>query len=100
MSWRALENYIVDPARIAVIGAGHAGRGLASYLAIHRFDVSLYNRSIANIKRISKRGGIKVHGIFEAFAKLSLVTDNIAKAIEDRDIIIIIVPAQAHTFIA
>jgi len=100
MSWSALENDTVDPIRVAVIGAGHAGRGLASYLAIHGFDVSLYNRTITNIKKISKRGGIKVYGLFEAFANLSLITDNIAKAIEDRDILIIVVPAQAHTLIA
>ncbi len=100
MSWRALENHTIDSARIAIIGAGHAGRGIAGYLSIHGFDVSLYNRTIANVQRLSKRGGIKVHGFFEAFANLSLVTDDIAKAIEDRDIIIIIVPAQAHTFIA
>ena len=100
MSDSASENYIVDPIRVAVLGAGHAGRGLASYLSIHGFDVSLYNRTIANVKRISERGGIKVQGLFETFAHISLVTDNIAKAIEDRDILIIIVPAQAHTFIA
>jgi opine dehydrogenase len=100
MSWRALENYSVDPTRVAVLGAGHAGRGLASYLSIHGFDVSLYNRTIANVKRISKRGGIKVLGLFETFAHLPLVTDDIAKAVQDRDVLIIIVPAQAHTFFA
>ncbi len=100
MSGSASENYTVDPIRVAVLGAGHAGRGLASYLSIHGFDVSLYNRTIANVKRISERGGIKVQGLFETFAHISLITDNIAKAIEDRDILIIIVPAQAHTFIA
>lgn len=100
MSGSASENYTVDPIRVAVLGAGHAGRGLASYLSIHGFDVSLYNRTTANVKRISKRGGIKVQGLFETFAHISLVTDNIAKAIEDRDILIIIVPAQAHPFIA
>jgi len=100
MSRSASENYTVDPIRVAVLGAGHAGRGLASYLSLHGFDVSLYNRTIANVKGISKRGGIKVQGLFEAFAHLSLVTDDIAKAVEDRDILIIIVPAQAHTFFA
>ena len=100
MSWSASENYTADPIRVAVLGAGHAGRGLASYLSIHGFDVSLYNRTFANVKRISRRGGIKVQGLFEAFAHLSLVTDDIAKAVEDRDILIIIVPAQTHTFFA
>jgi len=100
MPWSASENYTVDPVRVAVLGAGHAGRGLASYLSIHGYDVSLYNRTIANVKRISKSGGIKVQGLFEAFAYLTLVTGDIAKAIEDRDILIISVPAQAHTFFA
>ncbi len=100
MTWNASENYTVDPIRIAVLGAGHAGRGLASYLSLHGFDISLYNRTFANVKRISKRGGIRVQGLFEAFAHLSLVTDDIAKAVEDRDILIITVPAQAHTLFA
>jgi len=100
MSWSALENYTVDPIRVAVLGAGHAGRGLASYLSIHGFDVSLYNRTFANVKMISKRRGIRVQGLFDAFANLSLVTDDMAKAVDERDILIIVVPAQAHTFFA
>ncbi len=100
MSWSVSENHTVEPIRVAVLGAGHAGRGLASYLSLHGFDVSLYNRTIANVKGISKRGGIKVQGLLEAFAYLPLVTDNIAKAVEDRDILIITVPAQAHIFLA
>lgn len=100
MSWSASENNTIDPVRVAVLGAGHAGRGLASYLSMYGFDVSLYNRTITNVEKISKRGGIKVQGLFEAFAYLPLVTDDIAKAIKDRDIIIVVVPAQAHTFFA
>jgi opine dehydrogenase len=100
MSWSASEINTIDPVRVAVLGAGHAGRGLASYLSIHGFDVSLYNRTFANVKRISKRGGINVLGLFETFAHLPLVTDDIAKAVQDRDVLIIIVPAQAHTFFA
>ncbi len=100
MSWRASENDAVDSIRVAVLGAGHAGRGLAGYLSIQGFDVSLYNRTITNIKNISEIGGIKVQGLYDSFAYLPLVTDDIAKAIEDRDILIVVVPAQAHTFFA
>ncbi|MHA3965065.1 MAG: NAD/NADP octopine/nopaline dehydrogenase family protein [Candidatus Thorarchaeota archaeon SMTZ1-45] len=100
MSWRASENDAADPIRVAVLGAGHAGRGLAGYLSIHGFDVSLYNRTITNIKNISKISGIKVQGLYDSFAHFPLVTDDIAKAIEDRDILIVVVPAQAHTFFA
>ncbi|MGD9395613.1 MAG: NAD/NADP octopine/nopaline dehydrogenase family protein [Candidatus Thorarchaeota archaeon] len=100
MSWRASENNAVDPIRVAVLGAGHAGRGLAGYLSIHGFDVSLYNRTITNIKNIFKISGIKVQGLYDSFAYLPLITDDIAKAIENRDILIVVVPAQAHTFFA
>ena len=100
MSWSASGNYTVDPIRVAVLGAGHAGRGLAAYLSIHGLDVSLYNRTSTNVKRISKIGGIKVQGLYDVFTSFSLVTDDIAKAIEGRDILIIVVPAQAHPFFA
>ena len=100
MSWSTSENDAVDSIRVAVLGAGHAGRGLAGYLSIHGFDVSLYNRTIANVKRISKSGGIKVQGLYETFTHLPLVTDDMAHAVEDRDILIIVVPAQAHNFFA
>ncbi|MFX1559032.1 MAG: NAD/NADP octopine/nopaline dehydrogenase family protein [Promethearchaeota archaeon] len=100
MSWSTSENYTADPIRITVLGAGHAGRGLAGYLSIHGFDVSLYNRTITNVKNISRIGGIKVQGLYDSFAYFPLVTDDIAKAIKDRDMLIVVVPAQAHTFFA
>ena len=100
MPLSASESYTAEPIRVAVLGAGHAGRGLAGYLSIHGFDVSLYNRTITNIRNISKIGGIKVQGLYDSFTHLSLITDDIAKAIEERDILIVVVPAQAHTFFA
>jgi opine dehydrogenase len=100
MPWRELDKHTVDPIRIAVLGAGHAGRGLASYLSIHGFDVALYNRTIRNVKGISDRGGINIHGIISGFAPILLVTDDMAAAIVGRNILIITVPAQAHPFFA
>ena len=100
MPWRESEKYTSDPVRVAVLGAGHAGRGLASYLSIHGFDVSIYNRTFRNVKRISDRRGIEVRGLIEAFASIPLVTDDMAAAVADRDVLIITVPAQAHPFFA
>lgn len=85
---------------VAVLGGGHAGRGLAGYLALHGFDVSLYNRTSENVREIIERGGLDVHGVIEGFAPLTLVTDNMAQAILKRDILIVTVPAQAHRFFA
>jgi len=100
MPWREPEMYTSDSVRVAVLGAGHAGRGLASYLSIYGIDVSIYNRTFRNVKRISERRGIDVHGLIEAFAPIPLVTDDMGAAIADRDILIITVPAQAHPFFA
>jgi opine dehydrogenase len=100
MPWRESENHTLDPVRVAVLGAGHAGRGLASYLALHGFDVSLYNRTRSNVKGILTRNGIYTHGIVEAFAPLPLVTDDMASAIDGRNLLIVTVPAQAHPFFA
>jgi opine dehydrogenase len=100
MTWRESEKYTSDPVRVAVLGAGHAGRGLASYLSINGIDVSIYNRTFRNVEKISERCGIDVHGLIEAFAPISLVTDDMAAAVADRDVLIITVPAQAHPFFA
>jgi opine dehydrogenase len=100
MPWRESDKLILDPVRVAVLGAGHAGRGLVSYLSICGIDVALYNRTIGNVKGILDRRGIDVHGIVEAFAPIPLVTDDMAAAIVGRNILIVTVPAQAHPFFA
>ncbi|MFX1265046.1 MAG: NAD/NADP octopine/nopaline dehydrogenase family protein [Promethearchaeota archaeon] len=100
MPRRESEKYASDPVRVAVLGAGHAGRGLASYLSIHGIDVSIYNRTFRNVKKISDRSGIDLHGLIEGFAPIPLVTDDLSAAVAGRDILIITVPAQAHPFFA
>lgn len=100
MPWKESDEDTLDSFRIAVLGAGHAGRGLASYLSIHGLDVVLYNRTFENVREISDRGGIRTHGLVEGFAHISLVTDNMAAAIDGREILVISVPAQAHAFFA
>ncbi|MFW9944347.1 MAG: NAD(P)-binding domain-containing protein, partial [Candidatus Sifarchaeia archaeon] len=91
MPRRESEKHTSDPIRVAVLGAGHAGRGLASYLALHGVDVSIYNRTFRNVRRISDRGGIDVHGLIEAYAHIPLVTDDMGAAVAGRDILIITV---------
>jgi opine dehydrogenase len=100
MPGHAAEDESLDPTRIAVLGAGHAGRGLAGYLSIRGMDVALFNRSFQNIRAISEKRGIKVRGLINAFAEIPLITSDIAEATKHRDILIITVPAQAHPFFA
>jgi opine dehydrogenase len=100
MPWSRIQENTIDHARVTVLGAGHAGRGIASYLSMHGFDIALYNRTIENVKGIVDRGGINAHGIIEGFAPIHLITDNMAAAVDGRNILIITVPAQAHPFFA
>jgi opine dehydrogenase len=86
--------------RIAILGAGHAGRGLAGYLSLHGFNVSLYNRTYENVRNIALNKGIEVHGVIEGHASIPIVTNEMELAIKDRDILIVTVPAQAHPFYA
>jgi opine dehydrogenase len=89
-----------DNTKVVVLGAGHAGRGLAGYLSLYGFDVSLYNRTYENVKCIAQNRGLEVHGAVEGHASIPIVTSEMDLAIHDRDILIVTVPAQAHTFYA
>ena len=86
--------------RIAILGGGNAGRGLAGYMSLHGLDVALYNRTLENVRGIIDRGGLDVHGVIEGYAQIPLVTSNMARAIRNREILIVTAPAQAHGFFA
>jgi opine dehydrogenase len=86
-----------------VIGAGHGGKAMAAHLALMGFPVTLYNRTFEHIEVIKKRGGIElesdepgVHG----FARLKYVTSDLAEAVRDAEMIMVVVPSSAHADIA
>jgi len=86
--------------RFAVIGAGNGGMAMAAHIAMKGYYVNLYNRTFDKIKMIKETGGIYLIGLEEGFGKLNLVTDDIRQAIEDVDIIMVTLPANAHKEIA
>ena len=92
--------HIENTVSVAVLGGGHAGRGLAAYLARRGLNVSLFNRTFENIAAIAKHGGLDVSGVVNGFAPITTVTDDVAEAILGRDILIVTVPAHAHRFYA
>lgn len=83
-----------------VLGAGHGGSAMAGHLALMGFDVNLYNRTEARIWSLKARGGIDVLGEIEGFGKLKLITTEIDKAIKDINVLMVVVPATGHRFIA
>jgi len=86
--------------KFAVLGAGHGGKAIAAHLAIKGFSVNLYNRTLSRIQPIKKMRGIELEGEVKGFGKLNIVTNNIEKAIKGVDVIMVVVPADAHNYIA
>jgi len=89
----------------AVFGAGNGGQAVAGYLALKGFKVRLYNRSEPRLQPIKLMGGIEIlgsemHPDLRGFGELELVTTDAAEAMEGSDLLLVIVPANGHRFIA
>jgi len=92
-----------DQAHYTVIGAGHGGKAMAAHLALMGFPVTLYNRTAENIAAIRARGGIELEsydGGPRGFARLTNVTSDMAEALAEADIVMVVVPSTAHADIA
>ena len=91
--------------KFAVLGAGHGGTAMAGHLSLMGFDVSLYNRSPERLRPIQSAGGLEIISdcqdtIPHGFAHLDTITTDPSEAIAGREILMIVVPATAHRFIA
>jgi opine dehydrogenase len=86
--------------RFAVLGAGHGGLAMAGHLSLMGFDVSLYNRSEDRLWGVQSMGGIELEGEVEGFARISVATTSMEEAIRDADVLMVVVPATGHRFMA
>ena len=89
--------------RYVVIGAGHGGKAMAAHLALMGFPVTLYNRTPENVAVIKERGEIELtsyEGGPHGFGRLTQVTSNIAEALNQAEVIMLVVPSTAHACIA
>jgi opine dehydrogenase len=89
--------------RYTVIGAGHGGKAMAAHLALMGFPVTLYNRTPEHVAAIKARGGIELdsyEGGPHGFGHLTLVTSDMGEALEQPEVIMVVVPSTAHTDIA
>jgi opine dehydrogenase len=84
----------------AVLGAGHGGLAMAGHLSLMGFDVKLYNRSEERLWGVRSIGGVALEGEIEGFGKIATASNNIEEVIAGADIIMVVVPATAHQFIA
>ena len=89
--------------KYAVIGAGHGGKAMAAHLALMGFSVNLFNRTADHVEVIRKRGGIELEsteGGPHGFGELALVTSDIAEAIQNIEVIMVVLPSSAHADVA
>lgn len=91
--------------KFAVMGAGHGGTAMAGHLSLMGFDASLYNRGAGRLQAIRAAGGVEIiaeshESVPHGFAELKVVTSDAAEAIRGRDIIMVVVPATGHRYIA
>ncbi len=94
---------MTDQTKYTVIGAGHGGKAMAAHLALMGFETKLYNRTFDHIYAIHELGGIDLESYDNGprgFGKLALATSDIAEAINDTDVIMVVVPSSAHADIA
>lgn len=83
-----------------ILGAGHGGLAMAAHLALTGCKVNLFNRTDAHIEFVRARGGIDTDGEVNGFASLNVVSSNPAEAIDNCDVLMVVVPATAHCNIA
>lgn len=89
--------------KYTVIGAGHGGKAMAAHLALMGFPVTLYNRTFDHIEVIKKRGGIEIESNesgAQGFGRLKRVTSDIGEALQEAEMVMVVVPSSAHADIA
>ena len=95
-----MEKKNLSKPKFAVLGAGHGGLAMAGHLALMGFDVKLYNRSEERLWGVKSMGGITLEGEVEGFGKIEVASNNMEEIISDVEIIMVVVPATAHQFMA
>ena len=73
---------------------------MAGPLALMGFPTRLWNRSKEKIDQIDDRGGVEVMGTVEGFGKLESATSSMREAIGGADMIMVVVPASGHRYVA
>jgi opine dehydrogenase len=88
--------------KFTVIGAGNGGKAMAAHLALMGKRVALYNRTYNRIEVIAQRGGIDLDNPDgeRGFGKLEMVTNQIGAALEDADVIMVVIPSSGHRDVA
>jgi len=87
--------------RIIILGAGNGGQAMAAAMALAGYDVVLYDRFEKAIAPVLQKGGIELSGVSaQGFAPLAKVTTDLKEALLEKGLILVVVPAFAHAYVA
>jgi len=90
----------MDRCNVAILGAGNGAHAMAGDLAVKGFPVRLYNKFEEEIAAITDRGGVTLEGVVEGFGPVELSTTDPAPVVEWAGVIMVVVPAFVHRFMA
>ena len=86
--------------KVAILGAGNGGHAIAGHLALKGFPIRLYNKFEEEIKALRQKRGVTLEGAVEGFGPLEMVSTEIEPVVSWADVIMVVVPAFAHRFMA
>ena len=86
--------------RFAVLGAGAGGQSMAAILAQQGHTVTLSDIDTEKINRLNELGKIVVTGKIEATGSPRLITSDIAAAVQDVDVIMVVTTTDGHKDVA
>jgi opine dehydrogenase len=86
--------------KIAVVGAGNGGLAVAGYLGTRGHEVRIMDVNPAAIDPVAKTGSITLTGKIEGEGKVALATTSLADAVRGTDVIMVVVPGDAHGVVA
>ncbi|MGQ9487946.1 MAG: NAD/NADP octopine/nopaline dehydrogenase family protein [Armatimonadota bacterium] len=90
----------------AVLGAGNGGLAMAAHLTLKGIHVRLWNRSPERLLPIQRSGYIQLVASAErddlphGQARVEVVTSDIAEAVADARVLMVVVPATGHAEVA
>lgn len=93
----------MDKRKIVVMGGGHGARTIAADMTLAGHTVTLFEfeQFHENVKDIFESGKIEISGkARQGVAEIDRLTHDIAEAIDDVELIIIVVPALVHRIYA
>ena len=91
----------MEKTKYAVLGAGNGGQCISAYLTLKGYEVSLYDRYENVIDPIKEKGSIELTGVsLNGIANISTITTDIEEAVDGATAILVVVPSQAHAYMA